>query len=68
MLPAGTEYRYNYGAVNFFDSLTALENPYPEELITRIHEGADLSELSGRIYAARDLVRSELWELIDHAE
>ena len=68
MLPAGTEYGYNYGTANFFNSLTDLENPYPEDLITRVHEGADLSELMGRVLAARDLVRSELWELIDHAE
>ena len=68
MLPAGTEYGYNYGTANFFSSLTALENPNLEDLILRVHEGADLSELFGRLYAARDLVRSELWELIDHAE
>ncbi|MGI9174130.1 MAG: hypothetical protein ACR2GR_02265 [Rhodothermales bacterium] len=68
MLPSGTEYGYNYGTAGFFDSLTALEDPDLEELISRVHEGADLSELMGRVFAARDLVRSELWELIDHAE
>lgn len=68
MLPSGIDYGYNYGTVNFFDSLIDLENPYPEDLITRVHEGADLSELTGKVYAARDLVRSELWELVDYTE
>jgi hypothetical protein len=65
VLPGGTSYPYDYGTVNSVSSLSALEAPYPDDLFRRVHPRTPLTEIGNRTMASRDLVRSELWVLID---
>jgi hypothetical protein len=65
VVPGGTSYPYDYAAVNAVGSLSALEAPYPEELFRRVHPRTPLTQIANRTGASRDLVRRELWVLVD---
>lgn len=65
--PGGTEYGYNYATGNYFDHIADVEFGFTEELIKHTMPGTDVAELLNTIYETRDLVKSELWELVDYA-
>lgn len=67
MLPGGTGVGYNYATANFFDTMSDLADPYPVELISTALPGRDMNNLIQEIVDAREIVRSELWELVDSA-
>lgn len=60
--PSGTSADHNYVTVAVYKSFEALENPYPNELISKIVPAQSLPEFTKRTNAARELVRSETWE------
>ena len=68
--PSGSETKYNFVTINTFDQFGQLENPYAdfEQLAGKVHPGTNLEDLGARTGKARDMVRSEVWELIDQAE
>ena len=68
LYPGGSGTEYNYGTANFFKNFTDLENPYPGDLFARALPNMALSELEAKTMSARDLVRSEVWELIDYVQ
>lgn len=68
MLPRGAAQGYNFSTANFVDSLTDLENPYPAEAVSRAASDTDFADLRSRAAEAREMVKSELWELVDHVE
>lgn len=65
--PGGTGYGYNFSTGNHFDSLAHVEFGFTEEVINRTMADANIPELFDTIYSTRELVKSELWELIDFA-
>ncbi len=68
MYPRGSSAEYNYVTVSIFDKFTQTEEEYPQELIAMAHPGITnkkMEEMMTRTWAARDLVRSELWQLND---
>ncbi len=65
--PGGTNYGYNFSTGNHFDSLAHIEFGFTEEVINRALADANIPELFNTIYSTRQLVKSELWELIDYA-
>jgi hypothetical protein len=68
--PSGSESKYDFVTVNTFDQFGQMENPYPDldKLITKVHPGMNLDDFGSRTTKSRDLVRSEVWELIDQSE
>lgn len=68
MLPGGTEYGYNYATGNFFDKIAHVEFGFTQELIDNALPGTNVSELFKEIYNTRELVKSELWELVINLE
>jgi len=68
--PSGTESKYDFVTVNTFDQFGQMENPYGDfdQLIRKVHPGMNLDDFGSRTNKARDLVRSEVWELIDQIE
>lgn len=68
--PSGTSEKYNYVTANTFDQFSQLENPYAgaDQLMQKVHPGAKVDEFLSRTSKARDLVRSEVWMLIDQTE
>lgn len=66
--PGGTEYGYNYATGNYFDHIADVEFGFTEELIKQTMPGTDVAELLQTIYDTRDLVKSELWELVSYAK
>lgn len=64
ILPGGTEYGYNYATGNYFDHIEHVEFGFTQELIKQTMPGTDVADLLNTIYETRDLVRSELWELV----
>lgn len=66
ILPGGTEYGYNYATGNYFDHIEDVEFGFTQELIKQTMPGTDVADLLKTIYETRDLVKSELWELITY--
>lgn len=67
IVPGGTEYGYNYATGNYFDHIADVEFGFTQELIKQTMPGTDVAELLNTIYETRDLVKSELWELVAHS-
>lgn len=67
VVPGGTEYGYSFATGNFFENIADLEFGFTRELIRSTLPGTDITELLDTIYETRDLVKSELWVLVDHA-
>jgi len=68
VFPGGSNNEYNYGTVNFYKNFADMENPFSNEIFTKALPNMALSELASKTYGARDLVRSEVWELIDYVQ
>jgi len=68
--PSGTAEKYDYVTVNAFDQFSQLENPYANfgKTLTTVHPGVKADDLFDRTEKTRNLVRSEVWVLIDKAE
>lgn len=68
LIPGGTEYGYNFSTIDYFTSLVHMEFGFTEELIRQTHPETNINEFFENIYRTRDLVRSEVWELIHAVE
>lgn len=69
ILPGGINYGYNFATGNHFDELKHFEFGFNEEIIRQtMGENSNVPELFETIYNTRDLVKIELWELVDHLQ
>jgi len=68
IMPAGTEYGYNFATANYFNNLSDIEFGFTDQLIKTAHPNTDIPELFKLIFETRDMVQHELWELVDFAE
>lgn len=67
ILPGGTEYEYDYATGNYFNKVEYIEFGFTTEVIKQaMGENSNVSELFDTIYRTRDLVKTEMWELVDH--
>lgn len=70
-LPSGTSMHYNYGTMDFFDTLSDLAASISPEILQAAHPEAGTAALDAmmdRTDAARSIYKSELWSLIDSAK
>ena len=65
--PNGTKSEYDYAVVNTYNSLADVDRPLAD-IASKIHPNIPIAELARRTYAARDLVRGELWYQVDQAQ
>jgi len=66
--PGGTEIGYSFVAVDFYAAFTDLEIPATPEVIEKAYPNIDaaaLGALGDRTNAVRQIVRTELWELVE---
>lgn len=68
IVPGGTEYGYNFATGNYFSDLRDFEFGFTEEIIRQSHADTDINEINETFARTRDLVRSEVWELIDYVK
>lgn len=67
ILPSGINYGYDFATGNHFNELEHFEFGFNEEIIRQtMGENRNVAELFETIYNTRDLVKVELWELVDH--
>ncbi len=66
IIPGGIHYGYNFSTGNFFNHLEHIEFGFTDELIRANHPDVNLMEFFQTIFATRDLVKSELWVLVDY--
>jgi hypothetical protein len=68
--PSGSEVKYNFVTVNTYDQFGQMENPYADldQVIKKVHPGVNMDDFFNRTTKSRDIVRNEVWELIDQAE
>ncbi|MEL7833106.1 hypothetical protein [Fodinibius sp. Rm-B-1B1-1] len=67
ILPGGMNYGYNFATGNHFAKLEHFEFGFDQEIIRQtMGENSNVPELFETIYNTRDLVKVELWELVDH--
>jgi hypothetical protein len=68
--PSGTDEKYDYATVHAFDKFGQLENPFANfgKTLTKVHPGVKVDDLIDRTEKTRNLVRSEVWVLVDKAE
>lgn len=67
--PGGIEYGYNFATANFYNKLKHLEYGFNNKVIMQaMGENANIPELFNTIYTTRDMVKSELWELVSATE
>ena len=66
ILPGGLEYGYNFSTIDYYDHLEHVEFGFTEELIHQTNPDTNINEFFENINRSRDLVRREVWELVEH--
>jgi len=62
--PGGTSSNHDYVVVDVFSSYEQVAEADGESIFKKVHAGKDVMEISDRTLKSRDMVRSELWELV----
>ena len=65
--PGGSELDHQFAAVNYFSDFSKIGMANYVDAFNKAHPGKDINELFEKTGKSRDLVRSELWELLDAA-
>lgn len=65
--PGGIKREYDYALVNTYNSVADMERSIVD-LVPKIHPTIPVPELSRRTFAARDVVRGEMWYQVDHIQ
>ncbi len=65
--PSGTEKGYSYATVNFYPTMKELGDGRYAEAFQKAMPGADMQKLVGQVYATRDIVRQEVYYLLEFA-
>jgi hypothetical protein len=69
IVPSGMNYGYNFATGNHFKELGHFEFGFNEEIIQQtMGQNSNVPELFETIYTTRDLVKVELWELVNHLQ
>ena len=63
--PGGLSYSYNFVTADHYEEMNHIEFGFTNELIKSVMPGTDINEMFDAIYATRDIVKSEMWQLVD---
>ncbi len=59
---------YDYVVVNVYDDFAKIQSSWSDDIFTAAHPGKNLDPMMERTSAARDIIHSEVWELLDATE
>lgn len=62
--PTGSSADHNYVTVAIYANYAALEDPYPQALLSKVIAAKDMDAFDKKTLAARDYVRSETWQTV----
>jgi hypothetical protein len=65
VLPAGSSQPHNFATMTGYASMSGLPGSYPEGVWEQVHPDRSTDEIFEQMYGARDLVQTELWELVE---
>lgn len=65
MQPGGLSYKYNFATADHFTELNHIEFGFTNELIKSVMPGTNINEMFEAIFATRDIIKSETWQLVD---
>ncbi|WP_141691544.1 hypothetical protein [Rhodohalobacter halophilus] len=65
IVPGGLDYGYNFSTIDYFDKLEHIEFGFTDELIRHAHPNTNINEFFDNIYRTRELVKREVWELVE---
>jgi len=67
--PGGSDYQYNFAAVNSYQSLTQMsgDSVSMSDRVEAIHPNLSMEQVNHMVNKTRELVRSEVWWTVDHA-
>jgi hypothetical protein len=68
IFPGGSDYPYNYVTVNGYSRFKDLNGFDVAALFKRSGLGMSLNEFGDRTAKARDLVKGEIWVLVDYVQ
>lgn len=68
ILPRGEEYGYNFSTANYYNDLKDVEFHFNEEILKQSSPETDVAAFFQNVEDIRDLVRSEVWELVTYSE
>lgn len=68
ILPRGEEYGYNFSTANYYNDLKNVEFHFNEEVLRQSSPEADVADFFQNVENVRDLVRSEVWELVSYVD
>jgi hypothetical protein len=68
LLPEGSEYPYDFATVSAYNQYKDLDGLDFESLVQKASIGMSVNELGDRTGKARNLVRGELWALVDSVQ
>lgn len=63
--PSGSGGEYQFATVNYFSDFNKIGMANYTDAFNKAHPGENIDELSAKTASSRDLVRSELWEVVD---
>lgn len=67
-MPGGTSYSHDYVTVNDYNEFRQLENSLPQSVYEKAYPNGVPADMGSRTAASRDLVRAEVWELVDYVQ
>jgi len=65
IIPGGVSLGHNFSTIDYYERLEHMEFGFTQELIRQTHPGTNINEVFEHIDRTRDLVRSEVWELVE---
>lgn len=66
MYPTGSENGYEYATVNYYTSMTDMADGRYMEAFNKIMPGQDAQKLVDGTYKTRDIVRQEVYSLLEY--
>lgn len=66
--PGGVDYAYNFATADYYDNLKNIEYVFTNDIVQSVMPKANITETLNAMYITRDIMRSELWQLVDYLE
>ncbi len=64
IMPSGIGYNYNFVTADFYDDVNNIQYEFSNDILKAVMPGANYTKTMNAIYNTRDIMRSELWELV----
>ncbi len=65
-LPHGSKHNINFITIDQFSELADIENPYSKEALKKVYKRKSLRDIDRELSRYREVVHTEVWELVDY--